>query len=167
MRCSRCLSLLASHFSLFISLDLFSLLSSPRLCCCCDFAVCVAVLLLCVAVLLLCVLLGWLVLLVGWLVGVVVCCRCVSLWLWLKSWLWRLWCENPRVHPKRLRVYLPLLLDTQYHATHFANLLHGYPLSLVLQPTPSACHEMVLLLACVEELENIAAPSRRVLQDVH
>ena len=104
-----------------ISLDLFSLLSSPPVCCCCDVAVCVAVLLLCVCV-------GWLVGVVVWLVGCcccvlcVVACRCVSLWSWL--WLWS-WCgvcgvacvvwhaettvcrfkTPPCVHSKRHRVY--------------------------------------------------------------
>ena len=68
--------LLSSHFYissspfLFISLDLFSLLSSPPLCCCCDVAVCVAV---CVAVFCVCLFLfvcvGWLVGWLGWLVG--------------------------------------------------------------------------------------------------
>ena len=44
---------------------------------------------------------------------------------------------------------VPLLLDTQYHATRFATFLAWLHLSLVLQPTLSVCHQMVLVLACI------------------
>ena len=91
---------LSSSLSLFISLDLFSLLSFLPLCCCC---VCVAVLLLSV----------------GWLVAVVVCfvSLCVVvLVVVVVVVVWRVWCGTlkttvcpsktpPCVDSKRLRVY--------------------------------------------------------------
>ena len=106
---------LSSSPSLFISLDLFSLPSSPPLRCCCDVAMCVA---MCVAVLLFCVFVCvcvvWLVGVVVWLVGVrcvlcVVVCRCVCC-VWcvcgrgVACVVWH--AENPRVSIQNASVYI-------------------------------------------------------------
>ena len=62
---------------------------------------------------------------------------------------------------------LPELLDTQRHAARFAHSLAVHRLSLpTLQPSSSACHKVVRLFCCVEELEDIATPVICVLQDV-
>ena len=41
---------------------------------------------------------------------------------------------------------LPVLLDTQYHATRFAHSLALHHFSLTFQPSSSACHKVVRLL---------------------
>ena len=83
--------------SLFISLDLFSLRSSPPLCCSCVCCcVCCCAFVLCVGV---CCLVGW-------------CCRvlCVVVVVIVAVvMVWRVWCGTLKtlcVLPKRLRVYI-------------------------------------------------------------
>ena len=76
------------------------------MCCCCDVAVCVAVLLLCV-----CVLVGWLVLLFGWRCCVVVC-RGNGCGRGVALLCGTLTPPSPCGHPKRLRVYTQKCVGT-------------------------------------------------------